>query len=102
MLAHVQCRVRWHAWGSRCIAHQGVCTHLADDIIITAVVLRKWKPSVAGMRCEVVLALLANHVQVLNERKCNVNLSPEESQNFKVSGLVGLQQPCQWSPDVQT
>lgn len=48
-------------------------------------VLRKWKPPVAGLRCEVVLALLANHIQVLNERKCTVDLTPEEIHNFEVS-----------------
>jgi hypothetical protein len=62
-----------------------MCSRFADDIIITAVVVRKWKPPVADMRCEVALALLANHVQVLNERKCTVNVSPEEAQNFEVS-----------------
>ena len=62
-----------------------MCSRFADDIIITAVVVRKWKPPVADMRCEVAIALLANHVQVLNERKCTVNVSPEEAQNFEVS-----------------
>lgn len=62
-----------------------MCSHFADDIIITAVVVRKWKPPVADMRCEVAIVLLANHVQVLNERKCTVHVSPEEAQNFEVS-----------------
>ena len=66
-------------------AHDGMCSQCTDDIIITAVVVRKWKPPIADMRCEVALALLANHVQVLNERKCTVNVSPEETQNFEVS-----------------
>lgn len=41
------------------------------------------------MRCDVVLALLANHIQVLNERKCSVDLSPEEVHNFEVGSSAG-------------
>jgi hypothetical protein len=48
------------------------------------VVLRQWKPPVPGARCEVALVLLANHVAVLNERKCAVDLLPEEIAQFQV------------------
>ncbi len=61
-------------------------------------VLRQWKPPVAGARCEVALVLLANHVAILNERKGSVDVLPEDAQNFQVSlWAAGAWQCCQSS-----
>ena len=62
----------------------------ADDISVTAVVVRQWKTPIVGARCEVTLVLLANHIAVLNERKCAVNLLPEEIVAFEVRYTSGL------------
>ena len=40
-----------------------------DDITVTGVVLRRWKPTNVESKCEVELVLKANHVQVQNEQR---------------------------------
>ena len=57
---------------------------VADDVSITAVVMRQWKPPTPGVRCEAALVLHANHVAVLNERKGCVAVTPEDVQSFEV------------------
>lgn len=43
-----------------------------DDITLTGVVLQRWRALYPGSRCDVDLAILANHINVKNEEKASV------------------------------
>jgi len=48
-----------------------------DDVTISGVVMRRWRPAVLDERCDVELFLLANHIQVHNEQRLRISVTDE-------------------------
>ncbi|KAI0217790.1 DNA helicase MCM9 [Lamellibrachia satsuma] len=47
-----------------------------DDVTISGVVMRRWRPVTADSRCHIELVLKANHVQVTNEQRSSALTYP--------------------------
>ncbi|KAI8360459.1 MCM2/3/5 family-domain-containing protein [Mortierella sp. GBAus27b] len=67
------------------ILHDDLVDHAksGDDVTITGTVIRRWKPLVVGERCDIELALLANHVFIHNEQRVGVGLTDEQRVEFQ-------------------
>ncbi|KAF9415676.1 DNA helicase mcm9 [Podila epigama] len=71
-----------------------------DDVTIT-----RWKPPIPGERCDIELALLANHVFIYNEQRVGVGVTEEQLamyENFwlkyRPPGAVVAQDPALYRP----
>lgn len=56
-----------------------LCT---DDVSITGIILRDWKPLAAGARMDARLVMAANNVAILNERKASIDVSAADRSQF--------------------
>ncbi|KAF9178530.1 DNA helicase mcm9 [Haplosporangium sp. Z 767] len=67
------------------ILHDDLVDHAksGDDVTITGTVIRRWKPPVPGERCDIELALLANHVFIHNEQRVGVGITEEQRMEFE-------------------
>ncbi|KAK3808553.1 MAG: MCM2/3/5 family-domain-containing protein [Benniella sp.] len=67
------------------ILHDDLVDHAksGDDVTITGTVIQRWKPLVPGERCDIELALLANHVYIHNEQRVGVGLTDEQRVEFQ-------------------
>ncbi|GJJ74025.1 DNA helicase MCM9 [Entomortierella parvispora] len=67
------------------ILHDDLVDHAksGDDVTITGTVIRRWKPTQAGERCDIELALLANHVFIHNEQRVGVGVTEEQRLEFE-------------------
>ncbi|KAF9329634.1 protein phosphatase 2A regulatory subunit cdc55 [Podila minutissima] len=54
-----------------------------DDVTITGTVIRRWKPPMPGDRCDIELAILANHVFIYNEQRVGVGVTEEQRLMFE-------------------
>ncbi|KAF9914570.1 DNA helicase mcm9 [Lobosporangium transversale] len=54
-----------------------------DDVTITGTVIRRWKPPTYRERCDIELALLANHVFIHNEQRIGVGITEEQRIEFE-------------------
>ncbi|EFA84139.1 MCM family protein [Heterostelium album PN500] len=54
-----------------------------DDIIVSGVVIRRWRPLKTEERCEVEMVLLANNVRVMNEQRFGAGLTDELKCQFE-------------------
>ncbi|KAI1307213.1 protein phosphatase 2A regulatory subunit cdc55 [Mortierella claussenii] len=54
-----------------------------DDVTITGTVIRRWRTPIAGERCDIELALLANHVFIHNEQRVGVGITDEQRVEFE-------------------
>ena len=50
----------------------------------SGVVMQRWRPTVQDTRCDLEVVLWANHVQVTNEQKTSVLLTPELVRGDKI------------------
>ncbi|KAG0302474.1 DNA helicase mcm9 [Dissophora globulifera] len=67
------------------ILHDDLVDHAksGDDVKITGTVIRRWKSTIPGERCDIELALLANHVFIYNEQRIGVGLTEEQRLQFE-------------------
>ncbi|KAG0307279.1 DNA helicase mcm9 [Linnemannia gamsii] len=67
------------------ILHDDLVDHAksGDDVTITGTVIRRWKNPMVGERCEIELALLANHVFIHNEQRVGVGITEEQRLDFE-------------------
>ncbi|KAG0047852.1 DNA helicase mcm9 [Gryganskiella cystojenkinii] len=67
------------------ILHDDLVDHAksGDDVTITGTVIRRWRPTQAGERCDIELALLANHVFIHNEQRVGVGVTEEQRLEFE-------------------
>ncbi|KAG0282923.1 DNA helicase mcm9 [Linnemannia gamsii] len=67
------------------ILHDDLVDHAksGDDVTITGTVIRRWKPPMVGERCDIELALLANHVFIHNEQRVGVGITEEQRLDFE-------------------
>ncbi|KAF9936115.1 protein phosphatase 2A regulatory subunit cdc55 [Modicella reniformis] len=67
------------------ILHDDLVDHAksGDDVTITGTVIRRWKPFLPGERCDIELALLANHVFIHNEQRVGVGITDEQRVEFQ-------------------
>ncbi|KAF9149855.1 protein phosphatase 2A regulatory subunit cdc55 [Linnemannia schmuckeri] len=67
------------------ILHDDLVDHAksGDDVTITGTVIRRWKNPVIGERCDIELALLANHVFIHNEQRVGVGITEEQRLDFE-------------------
>uniref|UniRef100_A0A8C4Q7G8 DNA helicase MCM9 n=1 Tax=Eptatretus burgeri TaxID=7764 RepID=A0A8C4Q7G8_EPTBU len=54
-----------------------------DDVKVYGVVIRRWKSFVSGNRCDIDLAIRANHLEVANARACSQNVSEDAQRDFR-------------------
>ncbi|KAG0024097.1 DNA helicase mcm9 [Podila clonocystis] len=54
-----------------------------DDVTITGTVIRRWKPPMPGDRCDIELAILANHVFIYNEQRVGIGVTEEQRIMFE-------------------
>ncbi|KAG0335341.1 protein phosphatase 2A regulatory subunit cdc55 [Podila horticola] len=54
-----------------------------DDVTITGTVIRRWKSPMPGDRCDIELAILANHVFIYNEQRVGVGVTEEQRAMFE-------------------
>ncbi|XP_063233994.1 DNA helicase MCM9-like isoform X2 [Bacillus rossius redtenbacheri] len=54
-----------------------------DDVLVCGTVMRRWRPLAPGGRCDIELALKANHVQVCNDQRAGVLLTQEARDQFR-------------------
>ncbi|KAK2158616.1 hypothetical protein NP493_1781g00036 [Ridgeia piscesae] len=59
-----------------------------DDVTISGVVLRRWKPVTVDSRCHIELVLKANQVQVTNEQRSNSLLTKDMVRESVETSLV--------------
>lgn len=55
---------------------------VGHEVEVTGVVIRQWGPMVPGMRCQVGLLLQATDLTIANQRKADVEVTPEAAQTF--------------------
>ncbi|KAK3830095.1 MAG: MCM2/3/5 family-domain-containing protein, partial [Linnemannia elongata] len=67
------------------ILHDDLVDHAksGDDVTITGTVIRRWKNPMVGERCDIELALLANHVFIHNEQRVGVGITEEQRLDFE-------------------
>ncbi|KAF9910411.1 DNA helicase mcm9 [Linnemannia zychae] len=67
------------------ILHDDLVDHAksGDDVTITGTVIRRWKKPMAGERCDIELALLANHVFIHNEQRVGIGITNEQRLDFE-------------------
>ncbi|KAG0249942.1 DNA helicase mcm9 [Mortierella polycephala] len=67
------------------ILHDDLVDHAksGDDATITGTVIRRWKTTIPGERCDIELALLANHVFIHNEQRVGVGITEEQRIEFE-------------------
>ncbi|KAG0210000.1 DNA helicase mcm9 [Mortierella sp. GBA30] len=67
------------------ILHDDLVDHAksGDDVTITGTVIRRWKTPILGERCDIELALLANHVFIHNEQRVGIGLTEEQRVEFE-------------------
>ncbi|KAI8600689.1 MCM2/3/5 family-domain-containing protein [Dissophora ornata] len=67
------------------ILHDDLVDHAksGDDVTITGTVIRRWKATIPGERCDIELALLANHVFIHNEQRVGVGITDEQRIEFE-------------------
>ncbi|KAF9130647.1 DNA helicase mcm9 [Mortierella sp. 14UC] len=67
------------------ILHDDLVDHAksGDDVTITGTVIRRWKKPMVGERCDIELALLANHVFIHNEQRVGVGITDEQRLDFE-------------------
>ncbi|KAG0377859.1 DNA helicase mcm9 [Mortierella sp. AD032] len=67
------------------ILHDDLVDHAksGDDVTITGTVIRRWKKPMVGERCDIELALLANHVYIHNEQRVGVGVTEEQRLDFE-------------------
>ncbi|KAK3821929.1 MAG: MCM2/3/5 family-domain-containing protein, partial [Linnemannia gamsii] len=67
------------------ILHDDLVDHAksGDDVTITGTVIRRWKKPMVGERCDIELALLANHVYIHNEQRVGVGVTDEQRLDFE-------------------
>ncbi|GMH35438.1 hypothetical protein BSKO_03306 [Bryopsis sp. KO-2023] len=53
-----------------------------DDVEITGHIIRRWKSTIPGLRCDVELVLVANHIRMLNPQKATIDIDPETEAMF--------------------
>ncbi|XP_066994088.2 uncharacterized protein [Anabrus simplex] len=53
-----------------------------DDIVVCGTVLRRWRPITGGNRCDIELALQANHIEVCNDQRSSVLITQETHDEF--------------------
>ena len=53
-----------------------------DDVTITGIVLRRWRPTMEGERCNLQTFMVANHLLVNNERHFSVHITEELKSEF--------------------
>ncbi|XP_064399703.1 DNA helicase MCM9-like isoform X2 [Halichondria panicea] len=58
------------------------CCKPGDDITITGVVMRRWRPLTSDLQCNLEIAVWANHIQVLNEEKSGLSITEEMREEF--------------------
>uniref|UniRef100_UPI00358E190E DNA helicase MCM9-like isoform X1 n=1 Tax=Myxine glutinosa TaxID=7769 RepID=UPI00358E190E len=54
-----------------------------DDVKVYGVVIQRWKPLVLGNRCDIDLAIRANHLEVANDGACSQNVSEDAQRDFR-------------------
>jgi DNA helicase MCM9 len=54
-----------------------------DDVLLSGTVIRRWKPPFAGQKCDIELALLANHVVIKNEQHDDFNVTEAMKADFR-------------------
>jgi len=54
-----------------------------DDVTITGIVMRRWKPPIPNERSEIELFLKGNHIQVHNEQRSRINVTDELKIEFE-------------------
>eukprot|EP01133_Synstelium_polycarpum_P004959 gene4959-5764_t len=54
-----------------------------DDLTVSGIVIRRWKPLRNDERCEVEMVLLANHVRVMNEQRFSAGMTEELRTSFE-------------------
>ena len=54
-----------------------------DDVKVYGVVIRRWKSFVSGNRCDIDLAIQANHLEVANAGACSQNVSEDAQRDFR-------------------
>ena len=59
------------------------CCKPGDDVTITGVVVRRWKPLSVGSPCDLELVLLANHVMVNNNQRASVVVTEQMITRFE-------------------
>ncbi|KAL4446253.1 hypothetical protein ABPG77_003060 [Micractinium sp. CCAP 211/92] len=62
------------------LADAGV--QVGDEVEVSGVVIRQFGPMIPGVRCQVSLALQATDLSIANERKADVEVTPEAAQMF--------------------
>ncbi|KAF9088131.1 DNA helicase mcm9 [Mortierella sp. AD031] len=67
------------------ILHDDLVDHAksGDDVTITGTVIRRWKSPMVGERCDIELALLANHVFIHNEQRVGTGITEEQRLDFE-------------------
>ncbi|KAG0366003.1 DNA helicase mcm9 [Gamsiella multidivaricata] len=67
------------------ILHDDLVDHAksGDDVTITGTVIRRWKTLIPGERCDIELALLANHVFIHNEQRVGIGIADEQRVEFE-------------------
>ncbi|KAG0076813.1 protein phosphatase 2A regulatory subunit cdc55 [Linnemannia elongata] len=67
------------------ILHDDLVDHAksGDDVTITGTVIRRWKNPIVGERCDIELALLANHVFIHNEQRVGIGITEEQRLDFE-------------------
>ncbi|KAG0239864.1 DNA helicase mcm9 [Actinomortierella wolfii] len=54
-----------------------------DHVTITGTVIQRWNPTLVGERCEIEVALLANHVHIHNEQRPGQAVTEEQQAKFQ-------------------
>eukprot|EP01132_Coremiostelium_polycephalum_P009733 gene9733-11953_t len=54
-----------------------------DDLTVSGVAIRRWRPIRPDERCDVEIVLLANHVRIMNEQRMGVGLTDEIRTQFE-------------------
>ncbi|KAF9580822.1 DNA helicase mcm9 [Lunasporangiospora selenospora] len=67
------------------VLHDDLVDHAksGDDVTITGTMIRRWKNPIVGERCDIELALLANHVFIHNEQRFGVGVTEEQRLEFE-------------------
>ncbi|XP_022099794.1 DNA helicase MCM9-like [Acanthaster planci] len=59
------------------------CCKAGDDVTISGIVLRRWRPVNVDGKCDVELVLRANHIAVKNDQRGTITVTDEMRQEFE-------------------
>ncbi|KYR01834.1 MCM family protein [Tieghemostelium lacteum] len=64
-----------------------------DDIVVSGIVLRRWKPIKADERCDIEVVVIANYIKVMNEQKFISGMTDEIRGQFEDFWIANEQLP---------